>query len=139
MSTPLPLSTSQEVMEVCDRLPWEECALSTDLLLNMNLREIKTAMICDEFPPKNDFIDSELEIKLLIISDDAVVTSLGVGGVLLLQKTPTETQVLNDSLATMSQLVVIIFNRIDGITGFFSTHNLGFSRIFLCALSTSII
>lgn len=50
-STPLPLSTSQEVMEVCDRLPWEECALSTDLLLNMNLGEIKTALICDEFPP----------------------------------------------------------------------------------------
>lgn len=51
-STPLPLSTSQEVMEVCDRLPWEECALSTDLLLNMNLGEIKTALICDEFPSK---------------------------------------------------------------------------------------
>lgn len=87
-STPLPLSTSQEVMEVCDRLPWEECALSTDLLLNMNLREIKTPLICDESPPQNDLIDSELGIRLLFISGDSVVTSLGVGGVLLLQKTP---------------------------------------------------
>ena len=49
MSTPSPLSTSQEVMEACDRLPWEECVLPTDLLLNMNLREIKTALIYDEF------------------------------------------------------------------------------------------
>lgn len=58
-------------------------------------------------------------IRQLIISGDVVVTSLGVVGVLLLQKNPTETKVLNDSLATMSRLVVIIFNRIDSITGFF--------------------
>lgn len=74
-------------------------------------------------PPQNDFIDSELGIRLLIISGDVVVTSLGVGGVLLLQKTPTETKVLHDSLATVPQLVIILFNMIDGIRGF-STYNL---------------
>lgn len=53
-------------MEACDRLPWEECVLPTDLLLNVNLGEIKTALILDE--KKKDFIDSEFGIRLLIIT-----------------------------------------------------------------------
>lgn len=39
LSTSSPLSTSQEVMDACDRLPWEECMLPTDLLLKTNLEK----------------------------------------------------------------------------------------------------
>lgn len=42
MSTSSPLSTSPDVMDACDRLPWEECVLPTDLWLNTNLGEIKS-------------------------------------------------------------------------------------------------
>lgn len=37
LSTSSPLSRSQEVMDACDRLPWEEWVLPTDLLLKTNL------------------------------------------------------------------------------------------------------
>lgn len=53
-------------MDACDRLPWEECVLPNDLLLNVNLGKIKTALILDE--KKKDFIESEFGIRLLIIT-----------------------------------------------------------------------
>lgn len=42
-------TSSPDVMDACDRLPWEECVLPTDLWLNTNLGEIKSAFkaLCD--------------------------------------------------------------------------------------------
>lgn len=45
MSTSSPLSTSPDVMDACDRLPWEECVLPTDLWLYTNLRGNKKSAL----------------------------------------------------------------------------------------------
>lgn len=37
-------TSSPDVMDACDRLPWEECVLPTDLWLNTNLGEIKAGV-----------------------------------------------------------------------------------------------
>lgn len=75
LSTSSPLSTSQEVMDACDRLPWDEWVLPTDLL-NTNLGEIKSAfeVMYDGFVqisivstvPKPSFISFTVQLQWVL-------------------------------------------------------------------------
>lgn len=62
LSTSSPLSTSPDVMDACDRLPWEECVLPTDLLLNTNLGKSDQKTACDELTGKRDIIGQKIRI-----------------------------------------------------------------------------
>lgn len=71
-STSSPLSTSQEVTDACDRLPWDECVLPTDLLLNTNLgKQSAFKVTCDEFTSKKDFFFPKTQHQIVVHHDNS--------------------------------------------------------------------